>query len=110
MLLGSALVPVCPFGQPVSSKPTILPKPQLPLTAKHATSPVEKEDLAVKSAVTTSVGGIAVKVAQLFQNKTTISEKHIQDMAIKQRQKEMDVLLNRFQQNIEVCADYYYYY
>lgn len=47
-------------------------------------------------------GGIATKVAALFQNNSTISQQQITNDVREQRQREMDVLLNRFNQN-KVC-------
>ncbi|KAF5294134.1 hypothetical protein FQA39_LY13505 [Lamprigera yunnana] len=44
-------------------------------------------------------GGIASKVAALFQNKATINRQQIQNNIKQQTQKEMDVLLHRFQKN-----------
>ncbi|KAF2896611.1 hypothetical protein ILUMI_09554 [Ignelater luminosus] len=48
-------------------------------------------------------GGIASKVAALFQNKSTIGQKQIENHTREQRQKEMDILLNRFQNNKEIA-------
>lgn len=47
-------------------------------------------------------GGIASKVAALLKNKSTISQSQIESSIKEQRQKEMDVLLNRFNKNKEV--------
>jgi hypothetical protein len=46
--------------------------------------------------------GIASKVAELFEAKPTISQQQIQSNVYKQRQEEMDVLLNRFHKTAEV--------
>lgn len=54
-------------------------------------------------------GGIASKVAALFQSKSTISQQQIENRTREQRQKEMDILLNRFQNN-KVCNIYFLYY
>lgn len=51
-------------------------------------------------------GGIASRVAALMQNKSTISEAQIENSIKSQRQKEMDMLLNRFHKNKEVSVTY----
>lgn len=55
------------------------------------------------TAVVHQSGGIASRVAALMQNKSTISEAQIESSMKSQRQKEIDMLLNRFQRNKEVC-------
>lgn len=61
-------------------------------------SPIKPDTVDSSSHKLTSsqIGGIASKVAALFQNKTTISQQQIESDIREQRQKEMDVLLNRF--------------
>lgn len=103
-------VPVCPFGQSVPIKPALQPKPQLSQASKRTAIKVTTssgDEQPVKTAVAESGTNIAGKVARLFQNKTTISEQQIQDTVKEQRQKEMDVLLNRFQRNKKVSDDDY---
>ncbi|GJQ86774.1 putative cell division protein anillin [Trypoxylus dichotomus] len=46
--------------------------------------------------------GIASKIAALINNKNTISEEQINNSIKEQRQKDMDILLNRFNRNKEV--------
>lgn len=53
-------------------------------------------------------GGIASRVAALMQNKSTISESQIENSIKSQRQKEMDMLLNRFNKNKEVINTLFY--
>lgn len=101
-------VPICPFGQSVPIKPALQSKPQLSQASKPAAIKVttsSADELPVKTAVAESRSNIAGKVAQLFRNKTTISEQQIQDTVKEQRQKEMDVLLNRFQRNKKVTRN-----
>ncbi|KAJ8973922.1 hypothetical protein NQ317_001128 [Molorchus minor] len=50
-------------------------------------------------------GGIASKVAALLESKSTISQEQIESKVKEQRQKEMDMLLNRFNRNKEVVRD-----
>ncbi|XP_018566415.1 anillin-like isoform X2 [Anoplophora glabripennis] len=52
-------------------------------------------------------GGIASKMAALLENKnkSTISQEQIESSIKEQRQKEMDMLLNRFQKNKEVIKE-----
>lgn len=47
-------------------------------------------------------GGIASKMAALLETKSTISQEQIESSIREQRQKEMDMLLNRFQKKKEV--------
>lgn len=74
-------------------KETIIPKsiPQMP----------PDRDSAATARVQQS-GGIASRVAALLKNKSTISEAQIENNIKLQRQKEMDMLLNRFNKNKEV--------
>ena len=52
-------------------------------------------------------GGIASKIAALAKYKETISQKQIESSTKEQRQKEMDVLFNRFNKNKQVCVFIY---
>ncbi|KAJ8910491.1 hypothetical protein NQ315_012338 [Exocentrus adspersus] len=52
-----------------------------------------------KSIAAIQAGGIASKMAALLENKSTISQEQIEHSIKEQRQKEMDMLLNRFQRN-----------
>ncbi|VEN58116.1 unnamed protein product [Callosobruchus maculatus] len=60
-----------------------------------------------QSAKATSVasGGLASKMAALLESKTTISQEQIENSMKAQRQKEMDMLLNRFNRNKEVSEN-----
>ncbi|KAK4885871.1 hypothetical protein RN001_002142 [Aquatica leii] len=69
--------------------------------------PIRKLDTSDASAFKVALGekgGIASKVAALFQNKATISQQQIQNEIKEQRQKEMDVLLHRFQNNKNIVV------
>lgn len=57
------------------------------------------------SAMVHQSGGIASRVAALMQNKSTISEAQIESNVKSQRQKEMDILLNRFNKTKEPLSD-----
>lgn len=109
---GEALLPKAPFGMAV---PSIVQTKK-----KNKDKVVNFNDFKKGSSngaiskgtpskdVVESTGGIASKVAALFKNKTTISQTQIETSIKEQRQKEMDLLLNRFNKNkakIEVEED-----
>lgn len=108
---GAALLPKAPFGMsaPVAQKPKLVPKTIKPLkdintTPKTTKSNTSKQNSPVKAAIAQS-GGIASKMAALLQNKTTISQEQIENNIKKQRQKEMEVLVNRFNKNKAVSPN-----
>lgn len=111
---GAALIPKAAFGMaaPIAEKETPKVKPASPVkstpTVKTVTaqpklgSPMKssKEDK-VDSPATASIkqsGGIASKVRALLEKKATISQTQIACGVKEQRQKEMNLLLNRFNQ------------
>ncbi|KAF2896612.1 hypothetical protein ILUMI_09555 [Ignelater luminosus] len=72
------------------------------LVKNTARKPLIKPDAVDSSTyklTSSQIGGIASKVAALFQNKTTISQQQIENNIREQRQKEMDIVLNRFHKN-----------
>lgn len=71
------------------------------LLPKHTPQVVSERD-SPTTALVHQAGGIASRVAALMQNKSTISEAQIEMNIKSQRQKEMDLLLNRFNRNKEV--------
>ncbi|XP_044264365.1 anillin isoform X2 [Tribolium madens] len=85
---GAALVPKAPFAMatPIKKDP---PK------EKKVTAPASPK----KEVATPRGEGIANKVAALFEQKSTISSEQIESNVREQRQKEMDLLLNRFHKN-----------
>ncbi|RZB39980.1 hypothetical protein BDFB_005308 [Asbolus verrucosus] len=87
---GAALVPKAPFAMatPIKSEP-----------------PKEKVAKAAASVPPPQGGGIASKVAALFEGKTTISQEQIESGVREQRRKEMDVLLNRFHKPMEMAVE-----
>lgn len=127
---GSALIPKAPLGMAapiISKKPNVKPKPNLTnqnmnsnnasvAKTKMAFSPTKSvKPVASKPQVVNSVpkdsptkkaieesGGIASKVAALLNKKITISQEQIASSVKEQRQKEMDVLLNRFNRHKDV--------
>ncbi|KAJ8956078.1 hypothetical protein NQ318_016530 [Aromia moschata] len=76
-------------------KPSKYPAPKPPIVAE--TSPTV--------AAVQQAGGIASKMAALLENKSTISQEQIENNIKQQRQKEMDMLLNRFNRNKEVTNE-----
>lgn len=68
---------------------------------------IVKEKNSPSVAIVQQSGGIASRVAALMQNKSTISEAQIANSTKSQRQKEMDLLLNRFNKNKEVRYEYF---
>ncbi|XP_018329848.1 anillin-like isoform X2 [Agrilus planipennis] len=65
----------------------------------------EKENTQSMSASPKKAEGIAKTMAALLENKTTISQQQIESSIKEQRQKEMDLLLNRFQQTKKVIQE-----
>jgi actin-binding protein anillin len=90
---GAALIPKAPFAMatPIKSNAVNAKK-----TTTIQQSPIHKEPVGSQAV------GIASKVAELFEAKPTISQQQIQSNVYKQRQEEMDVLLNRFHKTAEV--------
>lgn len=121
---GTALLPKAAFGMAapaVPKKPVLKPQVTKPsalksvVTSKNTDAKVNvaSSSKTAKSVVKPAVnspaksaifetGGIASKVAALLNKKSTISQEQIQNSVKEQRQKEMDVLLNRFNKNKEV--------
>lgn len=83
-------------GEIVMPKPAFIPAP------KPALIPAPKPSVAQAKPVIETGNGIASKMAALLENKTTISQMQIESGVKQQRQKEMDVLLNRFNKNKEM--------
>lgn len=94
---GTALIPKAPFGMATPLKPTVKNDKQ---KVKKTIAPVEVH----KDFVATG-RGIASKVASLFQNKNTIAQEQIENNIKAQKQKDMDMLLNRFTKPVEVSED-----
>lgn len=67
--------------------------------------PAPKPPIVQAKPVIETGNGIASKMAALLENKTTISQAQIESGVKQQRQKEMDVLLHRFNKNKEVNDD-----
>nr|CAH7732164.1 unnamed protein product [Callosobruchus chinensis] len=65
-------------------------------------SPAKAAPLPASKAAPTAGGGLASKMAALLESKTTISQEQIENSMKMQRQKEMDMLMNRFNRNKEV--------
>lgn len=72
---------------------------QANITKKPAAQPPADETTV---AAVQQAGGIASKMAALLENKTTISQEQIEKNTRSERQKEMDLLLNRFNRNKEI--------
>nr|XP_008200136.1 PREDICTED: actin-binding protein anillin isoform X2 [Tribolium castaneum] len=85
---GAALVPKAPFAMATPIKKDV------PKEKKVPAPPSPKKEVA-----TPRGEGIANKVAALFEQKSTISQEQIESNVREQRQKEMDLLLNRFHKN-----------
>lgn len=132
--MGTALTPKAPFGMaiPLNNEPAKSVNKTEPAKSVNKTEPaksaVNKESAkpaavekpAVKkyqapkppvaspsvseTEVSYKTGGIASKMAALLENKTTIAQEQIENNAKMQRQKEMDLLLNRFDKNKKVCG------
>lgn len=75
------------------------------LTANKPSSPVKTANKNEDSPATQGIkqsGGIAGRMKALLEKKTTISQAQIDNRIKEQRQKEMDLLLNRFNKQKEV--------
>lgn len=84
-----------------SAKPAVVEKPAVrkyPAPKPPVASPSSGE-----SQVSYKTGGIASKMAALLENKATIAQEQIESNIKEQRQKEIDLLLNRFDRNKKVC-------
>lgn len=99
------MTPKAPFAMPVplrtevpkkntSESPKKKPTVQKVEESKKYQAP--KPPVAAKPCVEVPTKGIASKVAALLENKSTISQEQIESNIKEQRQKEMQVLLNRF--------------
>lgn len=94
---GAALLPKAPFGMaiPVQSPKKQTARQEPPKSAKQEVKASNfKPETPTKVAESVG-GGIASKVAALLENKNTISQQQIESDVKRERQKEMDVLLNR---------------
>ncbi|CAH1118405.1 unnamed protein product [Phaedon cochleariae] len=83
-------------------------KPIIHSPPKSAKKPAPKPPVETSTPTVAAVqqaGGIANKMAALLQNKTTISQEQIESSVKSERQKEMDMLLNRFNKNKAVVND-----
>lgn len=79
--------------------PKSKPAPPPPMSKAPPTSTTTAPTIAVVH----QAGGIASKMAALLENKSTISEEQITNKLKEERQKELDMLLNRFNKNKEVA-------
>lgn len=91
---GTALIPKAPFGMATPINSTVN-KEKEKINKTIAPVEVHKDGIATGR-------GIASKVASLFQNKNTIAQEQIENNMKAQKQKDMDILLNRFTKPIEV--------
>ncbi|KAJ8934598.1 hypothetical protein NQ314_013261 [Rhamnusium bicolor] len=82
---------------PAKSGKYLAPKPPLGNKATEHNFPT--------TAAVQQAGGIASKMAALLENKSTISQEQIESGIKEQRQKELDMLLNRFNKPKEVIAE-----
>ncbi|XP_026320605.1 anillin-like isoform X2 [Hyposmocoma kahamanoa] len=94
---GAAIVPKAPFALAPSVK-TLHgdnkdKKPALPIKPSIPTKPVVRDEDSISQ---TSVGGIKGKLAALFNKEQTISETTIANKVKQEREKEMEMLQNRF--------------
>uniref|UniRef100_A0A6M2DUL3 Putative actin binding protein anillin n=1 Tax=Xenopsylla cheopis TaxID=163159 RepID=A0A6M2DUL3_XENCH len=93
---GTALTPKAPFGIAPYTK-SIMQKPKAPEPTAPPVSNNE-DTSSSNSSINYCSGGIKSKVAALFSNsEKTISQSQIAAQTEKQRKKDMDLLLNRFQ-------------
>ncbi|XP_057658227.1 anillin-like isoform X6 [Diorhabda carinulata] len=129
---GDALVPKAAFGMapPVKVESTMKASCTKIITANTQSKPIEKQKVPpqvdlfnsmkespakitnkpesklpaeeTNIAAVQQAGGIASKMAALLENKTTISREQIEKNTRNERQKEMDMLLNRFNKNKEI--------
>ncbi|KAJ3648680.1 hypothetical protein Zmor_020464 [Zophobas morio] len=95
---GTPLIPKAAFAMPT---PQAKPDSAKEKNVKKSVSqtPVNQESVSLKA------GGIANKVAALFENKSTISQQQIEKNVQAQRKQEMDMLLNRFHKPVEVITE-----
>ncbi|KAF5297571.1 hypothetical protein FQR65_LT10002 [Abscondita terminalis] len=89
-------------GSPVKSDDHVKKSPARYIAPRGPIRKVDSTDSSAFRIQSGEPGGIASKVAALFQNKATISQQQIQNEIKEQRQKEMDLLLHRFQRNKNV--------
>lgn len=108
---GAALLPKAPFGMaiPVSKiKPNIQELGSKQTTTKPVIKTVvAKIETPVLHHTPPESSGIASKVAALLGNKNTISQQQIESSTKLERQKDMDILLNRHKKNIQVILIYF---
>ncbi|XP_073962625.1 anillin-like isoform X2 [Choristoneura fumiferana] len=92
---GAAIIPKAPFGQAPSVKTLYGDKDKKPAkttpTKTNRRNSQEEDSISV-----TSVGGIKGKLAALFSKEQTISESTIANKFKQEREKEMEMLQNRF--------------
>ncbi|KRT82400.1 Pleckstrin homology domain containing protein [Oryctes borbonicus] len=121
---GVALIPKAAFAMPIpiSNKENKANVTQTPVTPSKQTkwntknilrkeSPEKLTNLRVNQNTKSNKelneanenSGIASKIAALINNKNTISEEQINNNIKEQRQKDMDILLNRFNRNKDVA-------
>lgn len=108
---GSVPLPKAPISLPIPINKTVETAKKTnikPNVVSPKTSPrfpqcrplVRGNDAVGSSKSTASIdSGIKEKVAALFKNKSTISQQQIEHNIREQRQKELDVLLSRFNKN-----------
>lgn len=115
---GEALVPKAAFAMSVPTKKTETPKVNKPAMAKnnenvkadqektpvkHNKPPAPKPPIQNQTTkIPTQSIGIASTMAALLENKSTISQSQIESNTREERQKEMDLLLNRFNKTKKV--------
>lgn len=87
------------YTKKVVSPKSKYPAPPPPMSKAPPTSTTTAPTVAVVH----QAGGIASKMAALLENKSTISEEQITNKLKEERQKELDMLLNRFNKNKEAA-------
>lgn len=121
---GSALVPKAAFAMPIpisnkenkgnintnqiTPKPTrwnIKPNVNKEINEKSNNLQTDKVEHTKNNKEIGESSGIASKIAALINNKNTISQEQISNNIKEQRQKDMEVLINRFNRNKEVSHD-----
>lgn len=120
---GSALVPKAAFAMPIpisnkenkgnintnqiTPKPTrwnIKPNVNKEINEKSNNLQTDKVEHTKNNKEIGESSGIASKIAALINNKNTISQEQISNNIKEQRQKDMEVLINRFNRNKEVST------
>lgn len=87
----------------VHTKKVVSPKSKPAPPPPMSKAPLTSTTTAPTIAVVHQAGGIASKMAALLENKSTISEEQITHKLKEERQKELDMLLNRFNKNKEAA-------